>query len=374
VTGAAVRRRFRRIHGPLVLAALMLLPSCSARDEGSTAGPEARLATLLADYDGAGRPAACVLARRRGAVVYERCFGMADMEAGTAASPVTDFRLASLTKQFTATAILGLVAAGKLETRTTLREVFPDFPPYGDSITIHHLLTHTSGLIDYEDLMPEDDTTQIRDAGVLALMKSQDSTYYPPGAEFRYSNSAYAVLAMVVERLSGKPFGTYLRENIFEPLGMAGTVAHEEGVTAVPHRAYGYSPADGGSWQRTDQSTTSAVLGDGGIYTSLDDMNRWLAVVEGRDTLLAPDVFGRAFDEATLAEGRGTGYGYGWYLDTDRGHRRWWHNGSSIGFRNEVQRFPDDDLTVLFLSNRNEIAPGLADAIADAFLGAPDDG
>ena len=374
MTGAAVRRRCRRIHGSLVLAVLMLLPSCSARDEGSTTGPEARLATLLADYDGARCPGACVLARAQGAVVYQRCFGMADVEAGTAASPVTDFRLASLTKQFTATAILELVAAGKLESRTALREVFPDFPPYGDSITIHHLLTHTSGLIDYEDLMPEDDTTQIRDAGVLALMKAQDSTYFPPGAEFRYSNSAYAVLAMVVERLSGKPFGTYLRENIFEPLDMAGTVAHEDGVTVVPHRAYGYSLVDGGSWRRTDQSTTSAVLGDGGIYTSLDDMNRWLAVVEGRDTLLAPAVFGHAFDEATLADGRGTGYGYGWYLDTYRGRRRWRHSGSTIGFRNEVQRFPDDDLTVLFLSNRNEIAPGLADAIADAFLGAPDDG
>jgi len=373
VTGVTVRARLSFPHAPLALAALMLLPSCNARDEGSPAGPAARLATLLADYDGAGRPGACVLVRRRGTVAYERCFGMADLEAGTAAAPVTDFRLASLTKQFTATAILGLVAAGQLEPRTSLREVFPDFPPYGDSISIHHLLTHTSGLIDYEDLMPADDTTQIRDAGVLALMTSQDSTYFPPGSEFRYSNSAYAVLAMVVEQLSGEPFGTYLREHIFEPLGMAGTVAHEEGVTVVPHRAYGYSREDGGSWQRTDQSTTSAVLGDGGIYTSLDDMNRWLAVVEGRDTLLAPAVLAAAFLEATLADGRGAGYGYGWYLDTYRGHHRWRHSGSTIGFRNEVQHFPDDDLTVLFLSNRNEIAPGLADAIADVFLGERDE-
>jgi len=356
----------------LLLAGLMLLPSCGNRDRESAAGPGPRLATLLENYDGAGRPGACVLARSRGAVVFERCFGQANLEDGTAASPLTDFRLASLTKQFTATAILELVAAGKLDTRTTIRGVFPDFPPYGDSITIHHLLTHTSGLIDYEDLMPEDDTTQIRDAGVLALMKAQDTTYFPPGAEFRYSNSAYAVLAMVVERLSRKPFGTYLRDNIFEPLGMEGTVAHEEGVTVVPHRAYGYSRRDDGSWRRTDQSTTSAVLGDGRIYTSIADMNRWLAVVEGRDTLVAPATFAAAFREATLSDGTGAGYGYGWYLDTYRGRRRWRHSGSTIGFRNEVQRFPDDDLTVLFLSNRNEIAPDLADSIADVFLGTSD--
>ena len=370
MTGAAVTGCLRGTRTPLLLAGLMVLPSCGTRDRASAADPGPRLAALLADYDGASRPGACVLARTRGAVVYERCIGQANLEDGTAASPLTDFRLASLTKQFTATAILELAAAGMLDTRTTLRGVFPDFPPYGDSITIHHLLTHTSGLIDYEDLMPEDDTTQIRDAGVLALMKAQDSTYFPSGVEFRYSNSAYAVLAMVVERLSRKPFGTYLRENIFEPLGMAGTVAHEEGVTVVPHRAYGYSRRDDGAWQRTDQSTTSAVLGDGGIYTSLEDMNRWLAVVEGRDTLLAPAAFAAAFREATLADGSGAGYGYGWYLDTYRGRRRWRHSGSTIGFRNEGQRFPDDDLTLLFLSNRNEIAPGLADAVADVFLGA----
>lgn len=356
----------------LLVASLMLVPACGTRREGAVPDLETRIATLLADYQGTDRPGACVLARSRGDVVYERCFGMADLEAGQAAAPVTNFRLASLTKQFTATAILSLVQAGRLETSTTLRQVFPDFPPYGEAITIHHLLTHTSGLIDYEDLMPENDTTQITDAGVLALMMAQDSTYFPPGSEFRYSNSAYAVLAMAVERLSGRSFGTYLKETIFDPLGMMGTVAHEEGLTVVPNRAYGYSEQDDGSWRRTDQSTTSAVLGDGGIYTSLTDMNRWLAAVEGRDTLLAPEIFARAFEEATLTDGRGTGYGYGWYLDAYRGRRRWRHSGSTVGFRNEVQRFPDEDLTVLFLSNRNEIATGLADAIADVFLGTPD--
>jgi CubicO group peptidase (beta-lactamase class C family) len=366
-------RGLRRVFlPPAAVAALAILGPCGGGADGA-ATFDARIEALLTDYQGDDRPGACLLVRSRGEIVHQRCVGLAEVETQRAATPKTDFRLASLTKQFTATAILGLVAAGQLEPRTSLREVFPDFPRYGDSISIHHLLTHTSGLIDYEDLMPADDTTQIRDAGVLALMTSQDSTYFPPGSEFRYSNSAYAVLAMVVEQLSGEPFGTYLRENIFEPLGMAGTVAHEDGVTVVPHRAYGYSREDGGSWQRTDQSTTSAVLGDGGIYTSLDDMNRWLAVVEGRDTLLAPAVLAAAFEEATLADGRGAGYGYGWYLDEYRGRRRYRHSGSTIGFRNEVQRFPDDDLTMLFLSNRNDIAPGLGDAIADVFLGERDE-
>lgn len=345
------------------LAAVAMLCSCG----GGSA--DTRVEGLLADYRGDDRPGACILVRSRGEIVYQRCFGLAELETHRRAAPETGFRLASLTKQFTATAILALVEAGALDTSTTLRQLFPDLPPYGDAVTIHHLLTHTSGLVDYEDLMPEGDTTQIRDAGVLTLMMAQDSTYFPPGSAFRYSNSAYAVLALVVERVGGQSFGTFLKETIFDPLGMAGTVAHEEGLTTVPHRAYGYSAQEDGSWRRTDRSTTSAVLGDGGIYTSLADMNRWLAVVEGRDTLLAPETFNRAFRDATLDDGAGTGYGYGWYLDEYRGHRRYRHSGSTIGFRNEVQRFPDDDLTVLFLSNRNEIAPDLADAIASLFLG-----
>lgn len=354
------------VTAPLALAGALMVASCSGGGGRAGSTVSQRIEALLTDYRGNDRPGACVLARSGGAVVYQRCFGLAELETTRAATPATDFRLASVTKQFTATAILSLVEGGMLDTATTLGKIFPEFPPYGEAVTLHDLLTHTSGLIDYEDLMPEEDTTQIRDAGVLALMMEQDSTYFPPGSAFRYSNSAYAVLAMVVERVSGRPFAAYLKETIFDPLGMAGTVAHEEGLTTVPHRAYGYSRQEDGSWRRTDQSTTSAVLGDGGIYTSLADMNRWLTVIEGRDTLLAPATLARAFREATLADG--AGYGYGWYLDEYRGRSRYRHSGSTIGFRNEVQRFPDDDVTVLFLSNRNEIAPGLADAIADVFL------
>jgi CubicO group peptidase (beta-lactamase class C family) len=209
---------------------------------------------------------------------------------------------------------------------------------------------------------------------VLALMKAQDSTYFPPGSAFRYSNSGFAVLAQVVERESGTPFARYLETAIFGPLGMTGTVAHEAGVTTVAHRAYGYSRQPDGTWARTDQSPTSAVLGDGGIYSSLRDLSRWLAVVEGRKHLLDPAIAARAFAEARLTSGAGAGYGYGWFIDDHRGHPRFRHEGSTIGFRNAVQRFPEEDLTVLFLSNRNEVDSTLVSSIVDAFLTAPGGG
>jgi CubicO group peptidase (beta-lactamase class C family) len=326
------------------------------------ADTDARVAALLAAYDGDDRPGACVLARHRGTPLYERCIGMADIEAGRAATPETNFRLASVTKQFTATAVLRLVSQGRLTLATTLREVFPGFPPWAGAVTVHHLLTHTAGLLDYEELMPPGDA-QILDDGVLDLLRTQDSTYFPPGSAFRYSNSAYAVLARVVEERGGRPFATFLESEIFRPLGMATTVAREEGRSVVAARAYGYSRQDDGTWVRTDQSRTSAVLGDGGVYSSLRDLNRWFEVVEGRGALLDAALLAAVFTEARTNDGRGVGYGYGWYVDSPAGGHRFRHDGTTIGFRHEVQRFPATDLTVLFLSNRNEIDPGIVDAL-----------
>jgi CubicO group peptidase (beta-lactamase class C family) len=124
---------------------------------------------------------------------------MANLEEGSPADPQTNFRLASVTKQMTAMAIIQLVDAGVLGYETNLTEIFPGFPAYGDRITVQHLMTHTSGLIDYESLLPEDQTEQVKDADVLRLMMEQDSTYFEPGSEFRYCNSGYAVLAMAIE-------------------------------------------------------------------------------------------------------------------------------------------------------------------------------
>jgi CubicO group peptidase (beta-lactamase class C family) len=357
-----------------LLPLLPLVASCGSQPRYPGAAAEARIAGLLADYSGADRPGACLLARHAGVVVYERCVGLAELETKQEATPETNFRLASLTKQFTATAVLRLVQDGAVTTTTALTDIFPDFPAYGAAITLHHLMTHTSGLIDYEDLMGADTVEQIKDAGVLALMKAQDSTYFPPGSAFRYSNSGFAVLAQVVERESGTPFARYLEATIFGRLRMTGTVAHQDGVDTVAHRAYGYSRQADGSWARTDQSPTSAVLGDGGIYSSLRDLSRWLAVVEGRRRLLDPAIAARAFEEARLTSGAGAGYGYGWFIDDYRGHPRFRHEGSTIGFRNAVQRFPQEDLTVLFLSNRDEVDSTLVSSIVDAFLTAPGGG
>ena len=145
-------------------------------------------------------------------------------------------------------------------------------------MTVRHLLTHTGGLRDYEDFVPDSQATQVLDADVLARMKSLDATDFPPGSRFRYSNTGYAMLAMIVEKRSGMRFADFLKSRIFDRVGMPWTLAREDGRAPVARRAYGYSRRDG-IWARTDQSSTSAVLGDGGIYSSVEDLARWDAAL-----------------------------------------------------------------------------------------------
>lgn len=353
----------------ILCLAMTVSAACGTSDRGRAGSPtmEAGIESLLSDYDGADRPGACVLVRHKGEARFERCFGMADLELGRPADPRTNFRLASLTKQFTAMAVLRLEEAGSLSLDARLTDVFPDFPEYGRRIRIRHLLTHTSGLIDYESLLPETQTEQVKDSDVLRMLAEQDSTYFEPGSRFRYSNSGYAVLARVIEEVSGVRFAEYLSREIFRPLGMAHTVAHEEGVSTVTRRAFGYSRA-GNGWVRTDQSLTSAVLGDGGIYTSLEDLGRWYGVVEGRATLVSAESLRRAFEPTRSNDGEPVGYGLGWRLDEYQGRRRYYHEGSTRGFRNGVERFPQEDVTVVFLSNRNDGDIALVDSIADMAL------
>lgn len=329
---------------------LLVLTACA------TGGPD----VLMRDYDG-NVPGASLLVIRDGQPVVRRAYGLADVEQNIRATPATNYRLASVTKQFTATAILRLAEDGKVALDDRVRRWLPSLPAPADAITIRHLLTHTSGLIDYEDVMAPDATEQIKDADVLRLLESQHETYFAPGTSYRYSNSGYALLALIVERASGMSFATYLKQRVFEPVGMSATVAHEENLSTISNRAYGHSFA-GGKWTRTDQSTTSAVLGDGGIYSSIDDLAKW-------DAALYDPFYAPAFVAATVTDDPNVAYGFGWRLSDHRGERMLWHSGETRGFRNVLIRFPERRLTVVLLTNRNDPPPkALALKIADLFL------
>jgi CubicO group peptidase (beta-lactamase class C family) len=321
----------------------------------------ANVDALMREYDG-NVPGASLLVMHGGKAIVRRAYGLADVDAGVKDTPSTNYRLASVTKQFTATAIRRLAAEGKLTLDDRVRRWLPTLPASADPITIRHLLTHTSGLLDYEDVMPADPKEQLHDVDVLRLLASNAELYFAPGTSYRYSNSGYALLALIVERASGATFATYLHEHLFAPLGMNGTVAYEPGISTVAHRAYGHTFADG-AWTRTDQSPTSAVLGDGGIYSSIDDLAIW-------DAALYDAFYADAFVPATKTDDPSVQYALGWRVSEHDGHRLLWHSGETIGFRNVILRFPERRLTVVLLTNRNA-PPPYATALTIADLVKP---
>ena len=315
----------------------------------------------FSEYQGKDTPGAAVLVIRDGQTVYRKGFGMAHIENQIEITPETSFRLASLTKQFTAMAIMMLVEDGKLQLDTRITDVFPDLPGFMRDITIVQLVRHNAGLVDYASLVPASATEQVHDSDVFDMMRQTTETLFPPGTSYQYSNSGYAMLAMVVEELSGLSFSEYLATRIFTPLHMDHSVGFVEGVNTVPDRAFGYTVSDSGV-DYSDQSLTSAVLGDGGIYSSVDDLARWDQALY-TDTLVSSNMLEFAFTPGL------SNYGFGWRITDYKGRKRLSHTGSSRGFRNVIHRFPDEKLTVIILTNRSgpDVTP-LAEKLTDHFM------
>ena len=328
-----------------------------------------------------GSPGLAVVVIKNGEVTFERGYGLANLETRARITTSTNFRLASFTKQFTATCIMLLVHDGKLSYNDTLTKIFPGFPAYGGAITVRMLLTHTSGLKDYEDLytaqfpgVEDSKISQIKDAQILTLMEQQTTTDFPSGSQWRYSNSGYAMLAMIVEKVSDSPFGQFLHDRIFAPLRMTNTLAYEKGKNQVPHRARGYTRREG-AWVEADQSSTSAVLGDGGIYSSVEDLTKWDRAL-AEHTLLSAEELQAAFTPvkvpggAKTDDGEPTEYGFGWFLDPYKGRLRTWHSGTTTGFRTYIERLTNERLTIIILCNRDDVKPGkLAEQVAALYVG-----
>jgi CubicO group peptidase (beta-lactamase class C family) len=341
-------------------------------------------------------PGVAVLVVKDGKKLFERGYGLGDLHSAAKIDPRSNFRLASCSKQFTAMAIMLLVHDGKLRYDQRLTDIFPDFPAYGRAISIRNLLNHTAGLQDYETLMEQPETKgkwtgdhQIQDAEVLTLLKQTVHGMFPPGTQWYYSNSGYVVLGLMVAKVSGQPFPEFLRRRIFEPLKMDHTVAYVKGKNGITNRAFGHTK-EGDTWKQTDQSSTSATLGDGGVYSSLEDLAKWDETLRS-NKLLSKEEMQPALTPVTLPstsvngdtqprwpansdrpEGTPVSYGFGWFLDPYHGHPRMWHYGETIGFHSYIVRLPNNHLTIIILCNRTDLGPeALAVQIADLFLVSP---
>jgi len=306
-------------------------------------------------------PGAAIMVIHKGEIILNRTYGLADRDQLISVTDQTNFRLASVTKQFTAMGILQLMDRNKLSFSTKLVDIFPEFPAYADSINYGHLLHHQSGLIDYESLIPDTLNTPVLDADVLNLLLDQDSTYFEPGTDYSYSNGGYALLALTIERLSGLSFPQYLSKYIFQPLKMNGSLAYVRDDSSFANRAYGYTVTDT-NIVFSDQSMTSSVLGDGGIYSSTSDLYKWDQALYTTD-LLSQALLDSAFTP-WLRD-----YGCGWRIEDYKGLERISHTGSTCGFRTDFMQFPSEEFSIIILTNRRE--PGvqyLAEKLTDIFL------
>jgi len=354
--GAAIAAR--RVPALVLMAYMALVvASAHAADNSETAVDD-----FMHAYAG-DVPGASALVLRNGKALVRKAYGLSNLEEHVAATPATNYRLASVTKQFTAASILLLAEDKRLSIDDPIRKWLPSLPDTDDGITIRQLLTHTGGLIDYEDIMPADLSVALRDVDVLHLLEKERRVYFAPGTDYRYSNGGYSMLALIVEKASGKSFQAFLHERIFEPLGMHDTLAYVVEGPPVPNRAYGYTRMNG-KWESTDQSLTSAVLGDGGIYSSIDDLAKWDAALY--DKRLLSDASRRlAFTPWTKTDDPAIKYGFGWRITGPT----LWHSGESVGFRNVIVRYPQQHLTVIILTNRDDPEPyQMALKIARTFL------
>jgi len=362
------------------VALLIFVPAIQLLGQASETSTGRKLDAIFSQATSPDAPGLAVLVRQNGRSVFERGYGVRDLRSKSAIDAHTNFRLASFTKQFTAMAIMLLVHDGKLRYDQLLTEIFPDFPAYGKSIALRNLLNHTSGLPDYEDLMDAVEKTkgptwtpekQIHDDEVLELLKKEKNGKFAPGSSWSYSNSGYVVLGTIVAKVSGKTYGDFLRERIFTPLKMDHTIVFKKGKNEVANRAFGHSK-ENNALKETDQSSTSATLGDGGIYSNLEDIAKWDDALRNH-TLLSEKEFQPALSPAKLNDGsephwpkeanddnlhpgKPVSYGFGWFLDPYQGRRRTWHTGTTMGFRTVIERFiGGGGLTVIILCNRTDL-------------------
>jgi CubicO group peptidase (beta-lactamase class C family) len=312
-------------------------------------------------------------------IIYSRGYGMANLDHGVPIAGNTVFDIGSTSKQFTAACILLLAEDGKLAITDNVRKHLPELPQYQNPITIAHLLHHTSGLRDYTALMLlaglsiESDYSE---AFLLDLIFRQKGLNFAPGEQFRYSNTGYFLLGEIVRRVSGMPMSRFARERIFEPLGMSSTIFADDHLAIVPHRAESYYPREDGAPGFQLSISLMDNVGDGGIYTTVEDLARWDAnFYHNRLGAGKPDFLDRMQEVGLLESGQSTGYASGLFIGTHRGQRMVSHSGGWRGFRAEMVRFPDSKLSVICLANIGTVgSSALALQVADLYLHEEPDG
>ncbi|NHZ87662.1 serine hydrolase [Massilia sp. CCM 8733] len=311
-------------------------------------------------------PGAAIAIVKDGKIIKEAGYGMANLEHRVAVTPDTVFQSGSLGKQFTAALVLLLASDGKLGLDDPISRHLPATPPAWKTITVRHLLNHTAGLRDPDELIKlnQDYTdAQLQRAG------SKLPLQWAPGTKWAYSNFGYQLLGILCSRVGRKHYGEQLRERIFAPAGMQARIISERDI--VPHRAAGYDLVDGAFKNQEWVSPTLNTTADGSLYLTVRDLARWHIALDG-DKVPGAAIKQAMWTPTTLKDGSTKAYGFGWETSPTLGRASVWHDGAWQGFTTQGTRFVDDKLAVVVLTNRSETdIAHLLELVADHYLRAP---
>lgn len=347
---------------PLVIVLALIAPALGADDKTD------KVDKLFATWDTTTSPGAALAVVQDGALVYERGYGMAKLEDGLVMTPRKIFDIGSVSKQFTAACLAFLVRDGKVAPTDDIRKFIPEFPQYEKTVTVDHLLHHTSGIRDYNALLdlagfrPGSDCPTNDEA--LEVICRQKALNYLPGEEYSYTNSGYFLLGLIVERVSGQSLNQFAQEHIFKPLGMTHTLFQQDHTQIIKERASGYSSE--GKGFRLDMSNWDEV-GDGNVYTSVEDLYLWdQAFYNGK---LGDGITDSLQTLGVLNDGTKLDYAWGLVLGEYKGLKIVNHGGAWAGFRAAILRFPEQKFSVICLANLAGINPmGLCYRVADIYL------
>ncbi|MFG0306877.1 MAG: serine hydrolase domain-containing protein [Phycisphaerales bacterium JB040] len=332
--------------------------------------PGARVDQLFEAYDGEGVPGAVVAVYRDGKPVFTRAFGAADLTCNTPWSTETVTNIGSTSKQFTALAICLLERQGKLSLDDDVREHLPELPDFGTPVTLRHMLTHTTGYREFLNLLAMEGRQLNRGDvidrdEIVTIVERQPELQNEPGGEWNYNNTSYALLTLVVERVSGTPFPEWMDQNVFGPLGMHDTRLRTGRGEVIQGMARGYTTGEGGVY--VEAMDLGGSMGAGGIYTTVEDLGRWIANLQSAD-LGGAGVIEAMTTPYELSSGRPTGYGLGLFIDEVNGHARWQHGGADTAHRSQLMYFPEFGGAVVTQSNNANFDAGLADEVARLFF------
>ena len=306
---------------------------------------------------------------KEGKLIYAKGYGMANMEYDIPNSASSVFRIGSTSKQFTAASIVLLAEKDKLSLDDNLKSLFPDFPDYAKKITIRHLLNHTSGIRDYLQIsylkgLGDDD--YYTDDNVMKWLINQTDLNFSPGEEYLYSNSGYWLLGQIVKKVAGINMAEFAMKEIFEPLEMNSTHFHNDHTQIVKNRASGYVPDNNENFKIS--MTTLDMIGDGGIFTTINDIKKWDDDYY-ETAVLSKELWNVMTQQGVLNNGEVIDYASGLMISKYKGLKTVRHGGAFVGFRAEILRFPEQKLSIAIFANRGDANPSrMANQVADILL------